>query len=176
MGNQQRTPEEEYRHYARPEPGRAGNWVEVLDDGSGGGAQADAGNQSQKPSEPFTSGGNPDSTGAEDGSMPAQVPSVPPMLQRRNLSLWAAWALVVLTLIVGLSWLFGVFAPNWDTYAVETTGPGASDVTSETTLLSPELESNLYSLGPFALVFGMLGAVILLTAQALMFRRAYPAL
>ncbi|MET4060225.1 hypothetical protein ABIB35_001770 [Arthrobacter sp. UYP6] len=172
MGNQQRTPEEEYRHYARPEPGRTGNWVEVLDDGSGRGAQADA-----EPVAGQSSGSDerPDSTGADNGSVPGQVPAGPPAVQRRNLSLWAAWALVALTLIAGLGWLFGVFEPNWDTYAVDTAGPGASDVTAETTLLSPELESNLYSLGPFAMVFGMLGAVILLTVQALLFRRAYPA-
>jgi hypothetical protein len=162
MGNQQRTPEEDYRRYARPEPGRAGDWVEVIDDG--GGRQIDA---DQPPGTPYVTVENPDSANAVNDGVPVPVSSGLPGQSRRNRSLWAAWALVALMLAVGTGWLFGIFEPAWNSYPPVSNPNGASG----TSALSQEVQANLYTLGPFVMVFGLLGAVILLALQATMFSR-----
>lgn len=171
MGNQQRTPEEDYRRYARPEPGRAGDWVEVIDDGRGRQSDAD-----QPPGTPYGTVENPDSAGAVNDGVPVPMsPGLPgqpgiPGQRRRNRSLWAAWTLVVLMLAVGTGWLFGLFEPEWNSYPpVEAANPNGA---SGTSALSQEVQANLYSLGPFVMVFGLLGAVILLAMQATVLSRA----
>ncbi|WP_104055028.1 MULTISPECIES: hypothetical protein [unclassified Arthrobacter] len=159
MGNQQRTPEEEYRRYARPEPGRAGDWVEVIDDG--GGRQIEAGHTAGPP---YGAVENPDSTGT--ANVTASASAGPSPQQRRNWSLWAAWALVALMLVLGLGWLFGFVASPWDDYQAQASGSGLPETQSQ------ELRLNLYTLGPSMTAAGVLGAVILLAVQATMFHRS----
>ncbi|MDN3483179.1 hypothetical protein QMA10_14775 [Arthrobacter sp. APC 3897] len=160
MGNHQRTPEEEYRHYARPEPGRAGDSVEVIDDGRGRQSSA-----AQPSGLPDPAPGTPDPAGSADGRVPASAPSeVPvPAPHRRNVSLWAAWVLVALMLAVGLGWLFGFIASPWDTYQASTM--------PESSRSWAELRLNMYALGPQLTAAGLLGAVILLAVQASLHQR-----
>lgn len=169
MGNQQRTPEEDYRRYARPEPGRAGDWVEVIDDGGGRQIETD-----QPPGPPYGAVESPDgavespdAAGAVNDGVPVAMSPGLPGQSRRNRSLWAAWTLVALMLAVGAGWLFGIFEPAWNSYPPVSNPNGASG----TSALSQEVQANLYSLGPFVMVFGLLGAVILLAMQATMFNR-----
>lgn len=166
MGNQQRTPEEDYRRYARPEPGRAGDWVEVIDDGRGRQNEAD-----QPPDTAYGAAGNAGSAGPENDGVPGPVSPGLPGQHRRNRSLWAAWTLVALMLAVGTSWLFGLFEPEWNSYPpVEVSNSDGSS--GGTSAMSQEVQTNLYTLGPFVMVFGLLGAVILLAMQATMFSRS----
>ncbi|WAP51393.1 hypothetical protein OL239_16450 [Arthrobacter sp. ATA002] len=153
MGNSKHTPEEDYRHYARPEPGSGESWVEVVDDGSGRRIEA-----AQPPGTSLDSDENPDSVRA-NGEVFAQSPSDPPAVHRRNLSLWAAWALVALMLAVGMAWLFGFTASPWDESGIPETQ-------------SEVLRLNLYTLGPSLTAAGLLGTVILLAVQAAVFRRS----
>lgn len=160
MGNHQRTPEEEYRHYARPEPGRAGDWVEVLDDGRGRQSSAE-----QPSGPPDGVPGAPDPAGTASGGVPASAATHVPVPRRRNVSLWAAWVLVALMLVVGLGWLFGFIASPWDEYYAQASGSGTPETQPQ------ELRLNLYTLGPYLTAAGLLGAVILLAVQAALHQR-----
>ena len=166
MGNFKRTSEEDYRHYARPEPGIGESWVQVTDDGSGRGAPM----EEELPLGPsFGSVENQDLAGAGNVGVPAQVPSAAPLLHRRNRSLWAAWVLVAFALVVGLGWLFGLLPSQWDGNVWEADGSFSS--AAETSWLSLEMQMNLSMAGPYLVFVGLLGAIILLALQAVIFRR-----
>ncbi|GEM_PF-6037726 len=92
-----------------------------------------------------------------------------PHRRRFNPYLGAAWALVAVVLAAGISWLTGTFKPAPRRYAdyLVDGGQGASDTWNV-------ISTNLYSMGPLVLLFGFIGAVILLTVQAVAFRRTHP--
>ena len=161
MGISKRTSEEDYRHYARPEPGADQSWVYVTDDGSGREQPVETGLPSGAY---YGSPGNPEPAGTENS---VAVPSPPlaavPEVRSRNLSLWAAWAVVALMLAVGLGWLSGFIASPWDEYYGQASGTPQTQ--------PQELRLNLYTLGPYVTAAGLLGAVILLAVQAVLHHR-----
>lgn len=85
-----------------------------------------------------------------------------PAWQRFNFALAAAWTLVAVLLAVGLAWLTGAFSAPRLYYDPSSNQPseGSTSVVA----------MNLYSMGPFLLLFGLLGAFTLLTVQAAGFR------
>ena len=161
MGHTQRTPEEDYRHYARPEPGRGGNWVEVIDDGSGRQMDAD------QPPGTFGSAPETEQAGVPAGPEPAAHTAG----RSRNPNLWGAWLVDGLMLLLGALWLFGLVEPGWNNYPPPVEVADANGTSGGTSHLGQEVQANLYSLGPVVLVFGLFGTVILLAVQAVMFRR-----
>ena len=167
MGNFKRTSEEDYRHYARPAPGSGESWVEIIDDGTGRAASVEADQATGPSSGPA---GNSNAAEAGNSSVPAHVPSGPPVLRRRNLSLWTAWVLVALSLVIGFGWLFGLFVSQWDEYLWAPDGSMTS--AAEASWLSLEIQVNLSILGPYLVFAGLLGAIILLAVQAAMFGRS----
>ncbi|UPO77344.1 hypothetical protein [Arthrobacter sp. Helios] len=86
--------------------------------------------------------------------------------RRFNPYLCAAWALVAIMLAAGLSWLTGALEPPTYVSVDPSTGQGMEGRPGV-------IASNLYSMGPFVLLFGLLGALTLLTVQAAAFRRRY---
>lgn len=86
--------------------------------------------------------------------------------RRFNPYLCAAWALVAIMLATGLSWLTGALEPPTYVSVDPSTGQGMEGRPGV-------IASNLYSMGPFVLLFGLLGALTLLTVQAAAFRRRY---
>ncbi|MCC3270152.1 hypothetical protein MUG94_03520 [Arthrobacter gengyunqii] len=142
------------------------SWVEVIDDGSGRETPADSDRLFDPVSGSVT---NPDLGGAENVGVPVQVPSGAPVVHRRNRSLWAAWVLVAFALVVGLGWLFGLLPSQWDGNVWAADGSFSS--AAETSWLSLEMQMNLSMAGPYLVFVGLLGAIILLALQAVIFRR-----
>lgn len=86
--------------------------------------------------------------------------------RRFNPYLCAAWALVAVMLATGMSWLTGALEPTTYFSVDPSTGQGMEGGPGV-------IASNLYGMGPFVLLFGLLGALTLLTVQAAAFRRSY---
>lgn len=86
-----------------------------------------------------------------------------PARQRFNFALAAAWTLVAVLLAVGLAWLTGAFSAPQLYYDPSSNQPSEGSTSV--------IAMNLYSMGPFLLLFGLLGAFTLLTVQAAGFRR-----
>lgn len=86
-----------------------------------------------------------------------------PAWQRFNFALAAAWTLVAVLLAVGLAWLTGAFSAPQLYYDPSSNQPSEGSTSV--------IAMNLYSMGPFLLLFGLLGAFTLLTVQAAGFRR-----
>ena len=153
MGNQGNTSESAYRLYARPAPGGAGDTVEVLDDG---GTPA----ETREAEAAETGRGSGEASRAADGAAGA-ANGMPP---RRGLNpyMCAAWVLVGLMLAGGLLWFTGALPePNYGSYSSVTGQAPASNV----------MATNLYSMGGFLLLFGLVSACTLLTVQAARYRR-----
>lgn len=86
-----------------------------------------------------------------------------PAWQRFNFALAAAWTLVAVLLAVGLAWLTGAFSAPQLYYDPSSNQPSEGSTSV--------IAMNLYSMGPFLLLFGLLGAFTLLTVQAAGYRR-----
>ena len=159
MGNAQTPGGADHDYYRRPADGIEPEWqrqpsVQIVDDGAGTGAvsgSAGAAGDGREATEPRPTG----PAGAPPDSLP--------FWQRFNLALTAAWTLVAVLLAVGLAWLTGAFSAPQMYYDPSTNQPsdGSSTV----------ITMNLYSMGPFMFLFGILGAFTLLTVQAAGFRR-----
>ncbi|MBD7996474.1 hypothetical protein H9639_14330 [Arthrobacter sp. Sa2CUA1] len=81
-----------------------------------------------------------------------------------NPYLCAAWVLVAVMLAAGLFWLTGALEPPRYVSVDPATGQGMESGPSV-------IASNLYGVGPFLLLLGLIGALTLLTVQADGFRR-----
>jgi len=68
-------------------------------------------------------------------------------------------------LVAGVSWLTGALEPPTYVSVDPSTGQGMEAGQGV-------IAMNLYSMGPFLLLFGLMGAFTLLTVQAAAFRRA----
>lgn len=171
MGNH--TGSDDYRLYARPQDGQAQDSVHIIDDGGpapfegpagGAGGAGDRGNRADG-----SGGDRGDRTGA-DGVQGPEAPrgfaASDGSRRRFNPYLCAAWALVAIMLATGLSWLTGALEPPTYVSVDPSTGQGMEGRPGV-------IVSNLYSMGPFVLLFGLLGALTLLTVQAAAFRRRY---
>ncbi|MBF4993287.1 hypothetical protein ITX31_04065 [Arthrobacter gandavensis] len=136
-------------------PGGAEHYrVQIVDDGSGsdGGGVPDAG--------AVPDGAVPDGGAARGGG----TPSAPvPFWRRTNLALVAAGVLVGAFLAVGLWWLTSSY-PMPKTY-YDPTG------TQQLIETSSQIAMNLYGIGAFLLLLGIMGAFTLLVVQSARFRR-----
>ncbi|MBD8043385.1 hypothetical protein H9638_06110 [Arthrobacter sp. Sa2BUA2] len=151
---------------------RDAGWQHLVRDAGGSGASGRGdGSSWVDESTRVEEAGNP---GRSDGVPGASVPggfsasyglSAPDGSRRwLNPYLCAAWALVAMMLAAGLFWLTGALAPPRYISVDPATGQGMEG-------MSGVIASNLYSMGPFLLLIGLIGALALLTVQAAGFRR-----
>ncbi|MSR98511.1 hypothetical protein FYJ28_06685 [Arthrobacter sp. BL-252-APC-1A] len=167
MGNTHTPEGAGHDYYRRPadgvEPQRSMQMpsVQIVDDGAGNGGSVHVGAGADA-----AGAGGSERSGIQElgqaepaGAVPAPVP----VWQRFNFALTAAWTLVAVLLAVGLAWLTGAFSAPQMYYDPSTNQPsdGSSTV----------ITMNLYSMGPFMFLFGILGAFTLLVVQSARFRR-----
>lgn len=181
MGNSTHASEDDYRLYARPNNGQSQDSVQIVDDGgapdSGGLVPAGGGTSSRAGRYPPADGEGPDGGLVEPARGAGEHgPAAPtafsareereePLRRRFNPYLCAAWVLVAGMLVAGVSWLTGALEPPTYVSVDPSTGQGMEAGQGA-------IAMNLYSMGPFLLLFGLMGAFTLLTVQAAAFRRA----
>ena len=148
MGTERNGNEADHRLYARPAPGEAGDWVEVVADGG-----------DRLPSHRLDGGefSDTDVDATEERPAADATPS-----SRFNPYLAAAWAVEALLLGAGLFWLFGT------SQMAMMYGGGTGPATSKDMVVM-----NLQNAGPFLLPFGMAGALALLMVQGVEYRRRH---
>ena len=161
MGNTQTPDGADHDIYRRPGDGAAQDAVQIVDDGSVKGPAASGGEYGTHDGD--GPGVNPDGGPGADGAEVTAVPGTTgePQRKRFNGYLLGAWGMVAVMLGLGLGWLTGAFsAPQYYDPSGNQTAESASVIAM-----------NLYSMGPFLFLFGMIGAFTLLTVQAAGFRR-----
>ncbi len=183
MGNH--TDSDDYGLYARPTGDQAQESVQIVDDGgtvpsavgrAAGGSRASGRDNGSARADGSTWVEDAGTSGRADGAHGASVPggssashglsaSDGPW-RRFNPYLCAAWALVAMILATGAAWLTGAFDPPSYVSVDPATGRGMAGRPGI-------LVSNLYSMGPFLLLIGLIGAFTLLTVQADRFRRVH---
>lgn len=161
MGNAHPPDGADHDYYRRPadgvEPERSMQMpsVQIVDDGAGGHTGAGAGTG-------HASSGETAARGHAKRSA-EEAPSTPvPFWKRFNLALAAAWALVGVFLAIGLWWLTSSFPTPQSYY--DPSGNQSVETSSQ-------IAMNLYGLGSFLFLIGILGAFTLLVVQSARFRR-----
>ncbi|CEA09627.1 hypothetical protein BN1051_02999 [Arthrobacter saudimassiliensis] len=169
MGNPL-TNDADHHLYARPQPGQDRDWVEVVDDGGGTvrsqGSAPGFGRQhdGQMDDGGFgtLAGDSPEGAVVDGG----EVGDGAAVTERRrrfrfNPYLAAGWAVMALVLAPGLLWVTGILRQPQLMTMVEP-GTGRS-VESPSAVIAMQL----FQAGPFILLFGLLGAAMLLACHGL---------
>ena len=160
MGNTQMPDGADHDFYRRPD-GKEQILVQMVDQGSEPDAGAVPGSAAPYSGSPGGGAGDRTQNRAVLDKEEQARRSRPLPGSRFNYSLAAAWVLVGLLLAHGLVWLTESFpVPQFDPITGISTDetPGA-------------MVMNLYSMGPFPFLIGLVGAFTLLTVQAAGFRR-----
>lgn len=175
MGNTQTPDGADHEYYRRPadgmEPQRSvpprsarQDSVQIIEDGSGpdAGARLAGAGVPQRASVTGPDAGSWPDTGDTAAAGAGRVPQSNSGWRRLNPYLAAAWGVVALLLLCGVSWLTGLLTLSPEFYDPSfSQDRGVGEV----------MAMNLASTGPVPFLFGLLGAFTLLVVQAVGFRR-----